>query len=36
MTKTEHTAVIGAGLAGLTCAQVLADAGQSVVVFDKG
>ena len=36
MTKTEHTAVIGAGLAGLTCARALADAGHSVVVFDKG
>lgn len=33
---TEHTAVIGAGLAGLTCARALADAGHSVVVFDKG
>lgn len=36
LTKTEHTAVIGAGLAGLTCARALADAGHSVVVFDKG
>jgi renalase len=36
VTKTEHTAVIGAGLAGLTCARALADAGHSVVVFDKG
>lgn len=36
MTKTEHTAVIGAGLAGLTCARALADEGQSVVVFEKG
>ena len=36
MTKPEHTAVIGAGLAGLTCARALAGAGHSVVVFDKG
>ncbi|WP_342069749.1 NAD(P)/FAD-dependent oxidoreductase [Yoonia algicola] len=36
MTKTENTAVVGAGLAGLTCARALADAGHSVVVFDKG
>lgn len=30
------TAVIGAGLAGLSCARMLADAGQAVTVFDKG
>jgi renalase len=36
LTQTEQTAVIGAGLAGLTCARALADAGHSVVVFDKG
>lgn len=36
MTETGHTAVIGAGLAGLTCARALVDAGHSVVVFDKG
>ena len=28
--------VIGAGMAGITCAQALAGAGQSVVVLDKG
>ena len=36
MIETENTAVVGAGLAGLTCARGLADAGHSVVVFDKG
>jgi hypothetical protein len=36
LTQTDHTAVIGAGLAGLTCARALADAGHSVVVYDKG
>lgn len=36
MIETKHTAVIGAGLTGLTCARALADAGHSVVVFDKG
>lgn len=30
-----RVAVIGAGLAGLTCARQLADAGAAVVVFDK-
>lgn len=29
-------AVVGAGIAGLTCARALADAGYEVVVFDKG
>ena len=29
-------AVIGAGLAGLTCARILQDAGLTVTVFDKG
>ncbi len=29
-------AVVGAGLAGLVCAQRLVDAGRSVVLFDKG
>ena len=36
MNDTERTAIIGAGLAGLTCARMLVDAGHSVVVFDKG
>ncbi len=36
MTKTRDIAVVGAGLTGLTCARALADAGHSVVVFDKG
>lgn len=31
-----QTAIIGAGLAGLTCAQELASAGHAVTVFDKG
>lgn len=30
------TLIIGAGMAGLTCARVLAQAGQSVCVLDKG
>jgi renalase len=30
------TAIIGAGMAGLACARVLADTGQDVHVFDKG
>lgn len=30
-----HTAIIGAGLAGLACAKVLASAGQPVSLFDK-
>ncbi|MGY4878636.1 NAD(P)/FAD-dependent oxidoreductase [Vreelandella aquamarina] len=30
-----HTAVIGAGLAGLACAQMLARAGENVTLFDK-
>jgi len=30
------TAIIGAGVAGLACAQALQQAGRSVVVFDKG
>lgn len=29
-------AIIGAGMAGLTCAQDLAQCGMDVVVFDKG
>jgi len=32
----DQVAVIGAGLAGLTVARALTDAGHSVVVFDKG
>ncbi|MBT8412554.1 MAG: FAD-dependent oxidoreductase [Octadecabacter sp.] len=36
MPNTTQTAIIGAGIAGLTCARALADAGQRVVVFDKG
>ena len=31
-----HVAIIGAGMAGLTCASRLADAGHRVAVFDKG
>jgi hypothetical protein len=31
-----HTAVIGAGMSGLTCARTLADHGFRVSVFDKG
>jgi predicted NAD/FAD-dependent oxidoreductase len=34
--KTERIAVIGAGMAGLSCARRLADAGYAPVVFDKG
>lgn len=30
-----HVAVVGAGVAGLTCARLLADAGVDVVVFEK-
>lgn len=33
---TPKTAVIGAGMAGLTCARELAQRGVNVVVFDKG
>lgn len=36
MPHTPQTAVIGAGLAGLACARALTDAGNTVVVFDKG
>jgi predicted NAD/FAD-dependent oxidoreductase len=32
----KSTAVIGAGPAGLACARTLADAGESVTLFDKG
>lgn len=32
----QRVAVIGAGMAGLACARRLADAGRTVVVFDKG
>ncbi len=35
MTPPLHYAVIGAGIAGLCCARVLADAGVRVSVFDK-
>ena len=31
-----HVAVIGAGMAGLTCASRLVEAGHNVAVFDKG
>jgi len=34
--KSDHIAVIGAGLAGLTVARALADRGHNVVVFYKG
>jgi renalase len=34
--KAERIAVIGAGMAGLSCARRLADAGYAPVVFDKG
>ena len=33
--RIRHIAVVGAGMAGLTCARRLADAGRGVVVFDK-
>lgn len=33
---THTTAIIGAGMAGLAAARVLADRGQAVVLFDKG
>ncbi|SIS77153.1 hypothetical protein SAMN05421759_103145 [Roseivivax lentus] len=36
MTSVPRIAVIGAGMAGLSCARSLADRGLSVVVFDKG
>jgi renalase len=36
MSDENSLAVIGAGLAGLTCARALADAGLRVEVFDKG
>nr|WP_290821478.1 FAD-dependent oxidoreductase [Halomonas sp.] len=32
---SSHTAIIGAGLAGLACAQVMVDAGEQVTLFDK-
>lgn len=35
MAETHEVAVIGAGIAGLTCARALAAAGRDVVVFDK-
>lgn len=35
MTHPPKTAIIGAGLAGLTCARALADAGHAVTLFDK-
>ena len=34
--RRHRVAVIGAGMAGLTCARTLADHGLEVVVFDKG
>ena len=34
-TKPRHFAVIGAGMAGITCARTLAQAGHAVTVFDK-
>ena len=36
MTNRPHIAVIGAGLAGLSCARHLQSAGYKVTVFDKG
>lgn len=36
MQKTDRIAVIGAGLAGLTAARALVDAGFGVTIFDKG
>ena len=32
----QHIAVIGAGIAGLSCAMILQNAGHTVTVFDKG
>lgn len=36
MTLTQQTVVVGAGLAGITCARALVAAGRSVLVLDKG
>jgi len=36
MKKTDQIAILGAGLAGLTAARALADAGHNVTVFEKG
>ncbi|TGN44114.1 FAD-dependent oxidoreductase, partial [Paracoccus liaowanqingii] len=36
MSERIRVAIIGAGLAGLTCAGRLAQAGLSVTLFDKG
>ena len=33
---SDTIAIIGAGMAGLTCARLLSDAGRDVVVLDKG
>ena len=33
---SDSTVVIGAGIAGISCARVLAEAGESVVVLDRG
>ena len=32
---TQHFAIIGAGIAGITCARTLAQAGHQVTVFEK-
>lgn len=34
--KSKHIAIIGAGMAGVTCARTLVQAGHSVTVFEKG
>ena len=36
MTPPLHYAVVGAGIAGLSCARALTDAGVRVTVLDKG
>lgn len=35
-TKQRHIAVVGAGIAGITCARTLTQAGHRVTVFEKG
>jgi len=35
MTKSKHIAIVGAGIAGISCARTLVQAGHRVTVFDK-